>query len=133
MAIPDTVGLMIAWVVGLSLPGSPPVSAEIPDPLTEDHVQVRRLGGPALPPVRDQPLIHLSSWAPTDKLALDRLNIIRPQMWALVGTATLGVTVYELDETAGPTSTTDPQGGRPFAFMRWAVTVRANDIIHQFS
>lgn len=132
MTIPDTVGLTIAWVNAIPALGAT-AGAEIPDPIPVDYIQVRRMGGPAMPPVRDQPLLQFSSWAASDLESMNRLQVIREGLWALQGTDGLGVTLYEVFESAGPTSTTDSQTSRRYAFMRTALTVRADDIIHQFS
>lgn len=131
MAIPDTPALLITWLETQAL--GPTFGAKLPDPIPDDYVQIRRIGGPALPPVRDQPLIQFSSWAATGQLAMDMLHTLRPLLFALVGTATLGPVVYDVAEQAGPTSTTDPQTGRPWAFMRTSITIRADELTHQFS
>ena len=131
--MPDTTALLITWVQTVTGLPAAQISADIPDPIPTDFVQVRRLGGSGLPPVRDQPLIQFSSWATSDRLAMVRLEEIRTALWTLPGSTTLGITVYAVDDSSGPTSTTDPNTGRRFAFMRNTITVRADDIAHQFS
>lgn len=134
MTIPDVTALAIAWTETITGLAADQVAADIPDEIPDEFVHVRRMGGPARPPARDQPLMHFGSWHDDAQQAMTRLEVIRAALWALPGDSTaFGVTVYQVADSAGPTSTNDPNTGRPFAFMRVSLTIRADDLIHQFS
>lgn len=134
MTIPDVTALAIAWAETITGLTSEQVAGDIPDPIPTDFLQVRRMGGPAKPPARDMPLMHFGSWADEGQAAMTRLEVIRAALWKLPEDSTaFGVTVYEVADSAGPTSTSDPNTGREFAFTRVSLTIRADDLTHQFS
>jgi hypothetical protein len=102
---------------------------DVPNPRPERFVQLRRIGGPAIVPVRDQPLIDVRSWDPLPARAMDTLLEVRSGLWSLNGRDDLGVQVYRLAETVGPRQTNDQTTGTPIAWLSVAMTIRADDVV----
>lgn len=126
MAWPDIVGLLVDY---LDAQIDDPVATRVPNPCPDTHVQVRRVGGPKRPPVREQPRVDLLVRAPTEPQAMELLLELRAIVNALHGTTTLGVTVYRVEETMGPQQDDDELNHKPMAWMTFALLIRADDAI----
>lgn len=127
MAFPDVVALAIAYLAPVVAPD--PVSSRVPDPRPARFVQVRRVGGTPLPPVRDRARLNVHCWAPTEPDAMALASTVRSAMWALSGTELLGVTTYDVDEGLSPRLDDDDLTGTPRVWATYTLTTRADDVI----
>jgi hypothetical protein len=109
----DLVGSLIVWLrtrptlAGVTVAGRPP--RDMPDKL----VVVSRIGGPFDHPVMDVPTVRVQAWAATEALAHDLCQSARSLIWSLRGTRLNNVTVYNVEEFAGPAWLPDPDTDRP--------------------
>lgn len=126
MTWPDPVALLVTYLDGLT---STPVASRVPTPRPDTCIQVRRVGGAKLPPVREVPRVDLIVRAPTEPEAMVLLLSLRASINALHGTSTLGIPVYRVEETMGPRQDDDPLTGSPMAWMTFAIMLRADDAI----
>lgn len=124
MAIPDAVALVVSYLDGLH---SETVSAEVPDPRPTTFIQVRRIGGAGLPPVRDVARLDVMCWSTGSAAAMTLGQTVRAEMFALGRTSLSGVPVYRVEETLFR-QWTDPETGQPCAWGTYALTLRANDV-----
>ncbi len=127
MTWPDAVGLVVAYLDQALTPT--PVSSRVPKPRPDEFVQVRRVGGSATPPVRDQPRLDVFTWAPTDPEAMALAHAVREALWALAGNDLLGVTVYDITEFLGPRQDDDDVTGTPRVWATYSLTIRADTAI----
>lgn len=127
MTWPDAVGLVVAYLDAALTPTA--VSSRVPNPRPGEFVQVRRVGGPADPPVRDRPRLDVFAWAPTDPDAMDLAYTVRELLWLLPGTDLLGPVVYRIEETLGPRQDDDDTTGTPRVWATYSLTLRANNAI----
>lgn len=125
MAIPDAVGLVIAYLEGKH---TEPVVSRVPSPRPGKFIRVRRVGGGALPPVRDVPRLDVECWAETEPEAAALGATVRAEMLALAGTTVSGVECYRVEETLYR-QIDDPETGTPKIWGTYALTLRANDIL----
>jgi hypothetical protein len=126
MAYPDIIALLVAYLDPL-LTG--PVSSRVPDPRPAVWTQVRRIGGPQVRPVRDQPRVDVISWALTDPAAWALADAARRAIHALKGTVLGGAVVYRIDETLGPKQLDDPTTGVPRCLATYSILIRADDAV----
>lgn len=126
MAFPDAGGLVIDHLDGLL---ADPVMSRVPDPRPERFVQVRRVGGLALEPVRDRARLDIHCWAATDPDAMALALEVRSHIWALSGTSLLGPMVYEVSEFLAPRHQDDDLTGDPRVWATYELAVRADDVI----
>jgi hypothetical protein len=64
---------------------------------------VRRVGGPRLNIVADEPLVAIEAWAASDEAAQDLAQRARAHLHALRGTVSAGgVAIYRVQEASGP-------------------------------
>lgn len=127
MAFPDANGLLIAYLTPLRAPV--PVVSRVPDPRPSQLIQVRRVGGGALWPVRDSARLDIWAWAPDDKTAMDLALAVRADIWKLAGTQLLGVPCYRVQEFLAPRLDDDPVTNSPRAWATYSLDVRASDVI----
>lgn len=127
MTWPDIVSLVVAHLDAVLNPI--PTATRVPNPRPERFVQVRRVGGLALPPVRDQARLDAFTWAPTEPEAMTVALDVRQELWALAGTDTLGITVYAVTEFLGPRQDDDDTTGTPRVWATYGLTFRADDAI----
>lgn len=127
MAYPDVVALLRTYLLPIVTPVE--VVSRVPLPRPGQLVQIRRVGGGQLRPVRDQPRVDVFCWAATDPVAWTLADLVRRSVHALAGTVLLGPTVYRVDETLGPRSLDDPETGSPRVWATYSIAVRANDAI----
>lgn len=127
MAFPDVVALTIGYLAPIVAPD--PVSSRVPDPRPARFVQVRRVGGTPLPPVRERARLDVHCWAPEEPDAMALALTVRAAMWALSGTELLGVPVYDVGELLSPRLDDDDLTGTPRVWATYTLTVRADDVI----
>lgn len=128
MAFPDANALLIAYLTPLTTPVT--VVSRIPDPRPAQLIQVRRVGGAALPPVRDSARLDIKCWDPDDRTAMALALLVRAHVWALSGTALLGPPCYRVQEFLAPRLDDDPVTNSPVAWATYALDIRANDVVH---
>ncbi|MEU6204592.1 hypothetical protein ABZ814_13505 [Micromonospora musae] len=127
MAYPDIVALLRTYLLPIVDPVG--VVGRVPDPRPARLVQLRRVGGTQLRPVRDQPRVDAICWDATDPAAVALADTVRRAVHALAGTTLLGPTVYRVDETLGPMSIDDPLTGSPRVMATYSIAVRADEAI----
>lgn len=128
MALVDAVALLVAHLAPIVAPVQ--VAGRVPASRPAELVQVRRVAGPAMPPVREIARIDVFAWADTDPRAVTIGNQVRAAVWALAGNATLGVNVYQVSEFKGPGLDDDPLTGASRVWATYDLHVRADEIIH---
>jgi hypothetical protein len=128
MAFPDANGLLIAYLTPLTAPV--PVVSRVPDPRPAPLVQVRRVGGAALLPVRDSARLDVKCWDPDDQAAMALALLVRAHVWALSGTALLGPVCYRVQEFLAPRLDDDPVTNSPVAWATYSLDIRADDVVH---
>lgn len=128
---PDVVELLTTHLGPVADPVH--VGGRVPKQRPTDFVQIRRVGGAALNPVRDVARVDVMTWAETDPEALDLGQQIRAAIWALSGTNSLGVMVYDVNEFKGIGSDDDPETGTPRTWATYELTVRADNSIQPWS
>lgn len=127
MAYPDIVALLRTYLTPLMTPVA--VVGRVPSPRPAKLVQLRRVGGTQLRPVRDRPRVDIVCWDTTDPAAVALADTARRAVHALAGTTLLGPVVYRVDETLGPMSVDDPLTGTPRVMATYSIHVRADDAI----
>lgn len=127
MAFPDANALLIAYLTPLRAPVK--VVSRVPDPRPVQLVQVRRVGGAALWPVRDQARLDVWVWAATDQAAMALALAVRADVWKLAGTSLLGPACYRVQEFLAPRLDDDPVTNSPRAWATYQLDLRANDVI----
>lgn len=128
MTFPDVNTALIAYLKPVHAPVK--VVSRVPDPRPRRLVQVRRVGGPAEPPVRDAARIDIKCWAPDDDAAMALALEARAAVWALSGTTLLGVPCYQVSEFLGPRLDDDPVTSSPVAWATYSLLVRANAAVN---
>ena len=87
---PDIVALLVAYLDPLT---TVRVASDVPNPRLTELIQVRRVGGTQLRPVRDKPRVDFIVWAATSPRANEIADLVRNAVHQLAGTATLGPVV----------------------------------------
>lgn len=129
MAFPDANALLIAHLTALVDPV--PVVSRIPDPRPAQLVQVRRVGGAAVVPVRDSARLDVKCWDTDDRAAMALALLVRAHVWALSGSALPGgVPCYRVQEFLAPRLDDDPVTNSPVAWATYSLDIRANDVVH---
>lgn len=131
MTFPDATGLAIAYLDPLMDPVQ--VASRVPRDRPAELLQVRRIGGTGLPPVRDVARLDVIAWAEQEPRAAELGNIARAHVWALAGTNLLGVACYRVAEFMGPRHDDDPETGTPRYWVTFDLHLRADDVIHRAS
>jgi len=127
MSWPDATELLIGQLTLVLAPVH--VGSRVPHPRPARLVRVRRVGGVAEPPVREQARFDVLAWAPDEPEAMRLALRAREAIWALPGQMLDGVAVYRAEETLGPRADDDPETGTPRVWATYAVTLRA-PVIH---
>lgn len=129
MAFPDVVAALKDYLVPIVAPAA--VTSRVPPDSTPRPalVQVRRVGGTAVIPVRDQARIDVFCWHTSDPEAMTLALTVRAAIWALSGTTLLGPVVYDVSEFLGPRHDDDPTTGIPRVWATYQITVRADQAI----
>lgn len=132
MAYPDVVSDLITHLHPVDT--TVPVRSDVPDSFragTGELIQIRRIGGAELVPVRDVNRLDVWAWAATAPRARQLLLTVRAQIRALSGTTTLGYVVYRVTDFMGPTQRDDTETSAPRCWYRPELTVRADDVTPQ--
>lgn len=127
---PAVITLLVSYL-GLSL-DPVPVATEVPDPRPPELVQIRRVGGPALPPVREAVRIDVFCWAETEERAYTLGNLAREAIWELNGQDLAGLPVYDVSEFMGLTMTADDETRTPQLWATYELTVRADGAVPRY-
>ena len=127
MAFVDIIPLVRAHLVDVV---DVPVVVRVPDPRPDRFVQIRRVGGLAQPPVRDQARLDVWAWAPDDEPAMALALAVRTALWALPGRTLDGVPVYRIAEFLGPRLDEDPATSSPRVWATYDLSIRADSAIH---
>lgn len=125
MAFPDAVALVIAYLDNLH---SIPVVSRVPATRPASFIQVRRVGGTSLPPVRDVARVDVFSWAADEPAAATLGGTVRAQMFDISRTSLSGVQCYRIEETLFR-QLDDPDTGSARTWGTYALTFRADDAI----
>lgn len=125
MALPDAVALVVSYLNGLH---TPDVVSEVPNPRPAEFIQVRRVGGAGLPPVRDVARLDIFTWSTGAPAAMALGNTVRAQMLALARTTLLGVQCYRVEETLFR-QFDDELTGQARCWGTYALTLRADEIL----
>lgn len=131
MADEDILGLLKSYLDGATA-SDVTVATRVPDPRPAKLVQLRLIGWPKQPPVRRIARVAIDAWGAdvTDEEGAMALGItVRGLINALIGTTTLGVPVYRVEESAGLHQSEDPQSHIPQGSATYAITHRADDAI----
>lgn len=96
------------------------VATRVPNPRPSRLVLVRRLGGPRLNLVADDPQIGVECWDGDTATAHDLAQVCRALIHTMTGRAVDGVPVYRVAELAGPANLPDPLSDQP----RYVFTVQ---------
>lgn len=127
MAYPDVIALLRTYLLPIVTPVA--VVSRVPDPRPVRLVQIRRVGGTQLRPVRDQSRVDVLAWDDDDPGAWVLAELVRRSVHALARTTLLGPTVYRVQETLGPRQIDDPLTGSPRVMATYLIDVRADDAI----
>jgi hypothetical protein len=125
MSLPDVVGLVRTYLDGLH---AIPVVSKVPEPRPAEFIQIRRIGGAALPPVRDLPRVDIFCWSTGGPEAMTLGNTVRAQMFALARTAPSGVQCYRVEESLFR-QFDDPETGQARSWGTYALILRADEIL----
>lgn len=123
---PDVVATVITHLNSVL---TPPVSNQVPNPREFEFVVVVRTGGVMQGLVVDQAQLTFDAWGDTEETAHDLAQLARAHVHAMRGETIDGVTVYRINEFAGPAALPDDESGQ--ARFRWTmqVNVRATALI----
>lgn len=125
MTMPDAVALVRAYLAGLH--GSITVSSETPNPIPNELITIRRVGGGGFTPVRDVARLDIFCWSTTSALAGTLATTVRGEMHLLHRSTLGGIDCYRVEETLFR-QFDDPESGKPRYWMTFALTLRANEI-----
>lgn len=123
---PDIVALLVTYLDGQT---TVQVASKIPNPRPAELIQVRRVGGTQLRPVRDKPRVDFTVWAATEPRAYEIADLVRNAVHQLAGTTTLGPVVYRVEEVLGPRQLDDPLTGTPRVLQTQSIDIRADAAI----
>jgi hypothetical protein len=123
----DVVAILVAYLDPLL---SAPVATRVPIPRPVEFIQVRRVGGPALPPARELVRVDVFAWAETEVRAAQLGRAARQAVWALAGTTVDGMTVYQAGEFMGPTMVDDDETGVAQSWTTYELIVRAEPAMY---
>ncbi len=127
---PPVVTLVVSYLATTMAPI--PVATSVPDDRPPEFIQVRRVGGPALPPVRETVRLDVFVWAATEERAYTVGSQVREAIWALNGQTLAGLPVYDVGEFLGPTMTADDETRSPQLWATYELTVRADGAVPRY-
>jgi hypothetical protein len=123
----DVVAVLVAHLDPL-LPAK--VATRVPHRRPVEFIQIRRVGGAALPPVRELVRIDVLAWAKSEVRAAQLGRYTREAIWALAGTTIADLPIYQVGEFLGPTMIDDDETGIPQSWATYELMVRAEPAIH---
>lgn len=127
VAFDDVTALVIAYLAPILNPVL--VATRVPDTRPDELIQVRHVGGPALPPLRLTYRFDVFAWAQTEPRAAQLGGYVRSAVWALPGTDALGITCYQVGEFKGPSMTQDEETRIPQDWATYDLVVRAEAVV----
>lgn len=132
MATPDILALLRTYLDGATT-ADVKVATRVPAPRPGKLVQLRLIGWPKLPPVRRVARVDILAWGvdvgdETGAMALG--IVVMGHINALIGTTTLGVEVYRVEETLGLRQSDDVATGIPRAWATYAITHRDDTVVY---
>lgn len=127
MAFSDVVALVVTYLTPIVNPVL--VASRVPDPRPAELIQVRRVGGAALRPVREVVRLDVFAWAETEDRTFQLGTDVRTAMHALAGNTLLGPVVYDVGEFMSPRDDDDPETGTPRSWTTYELVVRADEVI----
>ena len=101
-----------------------PVVSMVPNPRPAMFVRLFRTGGPRLNMVADDAQITVESWANEDTDAHDLAQAVRGLIYATRGTSTGGLSIYRVQEFAGPGWLPDSFSDQPRFTQTFSVAAR---------
>ena len=119
---PDVEALVCAYLASLL---GVPVRTRVPDPRPARWVQIRRVGGLYTMP-RDRARLDVFAWGLDDGDAMDLAAAARSAIYAVKGTAMLGVPCYQVEEVLGPRRADDVDTGATRVWFTPQLSIRAN-------
>lgn len=126
MAMPDAVVLVVTYLDGLH---TEKVASKVPNPRPAKLIQVRRVGGGGLPPVRDLARLDIFCWDDAGSAAAATLgSTVRAEMLALAGTSLSGVQCYRVEESLFR-QFDDDESGTYRTWGTYALTLRADEVL----
>lgn len=122
-----------AWVMHLrqafaDLDESAEVHDRIPAERPTSFVTLVRGGGPRHDIVTDNPTVLVEAWAEDDETAHDLAQLARALLFATAGSVVQGVTVYRVDEFAGPANLPDPESSQSRFVFTLSPRVRGTEL-----
>lgn len=101
-----------------------PVVTRVPSPRPTRFVLVRRVGGTRQTIVTDAASLSIESWGASEEEAMDLAQLVRGLVHAMQGTVQADVTVYRVQEFAGPALLPDPESDQPRVVQTMQVQLR---------
>lgn len=123
----DPIAMLVGYLGGVLVPV--PVSTRVADPRPLEFVQIRRVGGAALLPVRESVRVDVWVWAGSEARAQFLASQARAAVWALAHSVRAGVTVYVVGEFLAPRMLDDPETGLPRVWATYELVIRADPIV----
>ena len=124
IVFPDIVMALCTWLrTELAARGPAiPVGTDVPKPRPDKFVTLRRVGGVTRNLVTDSATVSFEAWAPAEEDAHDLAQLVRALV--LASPRSTSLTVYRVDEFAGPASLPDPDSDQPRFTFTAAVSYR---------
>lgn len=102
-----------------------PTGTRVPNPRPADgFLVIRRVGGPRLNLVADNPTVAIEAWHDTDAEAHDLCQLARSLVYAMRGEVHSGTAIYRVSEFGGPTDFPDPLSDQPRYSCTLSIGVR---------
>ncbi len=124
---PDLIALLQSPLATVVTPVA--VGTRVPEERPAEHLQLRRVGGVKVPPVRERVRLDVFARAATEPRAFAILDQARVYINGLHGTSTLGIPVYRVEESMGPRQDDDDLTHTPMAWMTFLLLIRADAAI----
>jgi hypothetical protein len=127
LVFPDAEAVVIDYLDD-QLDGDVPVSLTIPTTRPDEFVTVQRSGGPRLNMVADRPVLLVECWAQGATRAKAIAEEARALITAMRGQVIGGVTIYHVNDAAGPSYLPDPSSTQPRYTFTVEVAMRGTGI-----
>lgn len=116
----DTEALLVG-AIKAALGDGTPVATRHPSGEPPRYVRLSRVGGPAVNPFIDSPMVTIECWADNDGAAYDLCKAVRAEIHALDGKRVNDARISGLIETGGPAYFPDPDSPN---YHRYQFTVK---------